>query len=216
MKQLCMSQALYEYVLDISLREHPTLKAQRSYTANMQLASMQISPEQAQFMQFLLKIIGAKHVLELGTFAGYSALAMALALPDDGKVITCDSNKEWTSHAHQFWQEANQSHKIELRLAPALQTLQEITDQKYTFDFIFIDADKTNYVNYYEYAVKLIKPNGVIAIDNVLWKGKVTDQTATGAQLREIRRINQIIKNDPRVDVSLLTIDDGLFLIRKK
>jgi predicted O-methyltransferase YrrM len=209
-----MTPELYNYILDVSLREHPVLQELRAYTAPMKLALMQISPDQAQFLQFLIKITNAKNVLELGTFTGYSALAMALALPDDGKIITCDSNAEWTKDAHKFWQKAQQQHKIELRLAPALETLPTLKPAN--FDFIFIDADKSNYVNYYEYALKLIKPNGIIAIDNIFWKGKVIDPDTNGAQIREIRKLNQIIKNDNRVDISLLTIGDGLFLIKKR
>jgi predicted O-methyltransferase YrrM len=179
---------------------------------------MQVTPEQAQFLQFILRLLGAKTVLELGTFTGYSALAMALALPEDGHVITCDINKEWTKDAPKFWQQAQQDKKINLRLAPALDTLNELIDTGFSnrFDFVFIDADKTNYLNYYELALKLIKPSGVIAIDNIFWEGKVIDDKETGAQTREIRKLNEFIKSDPRVYTSLLPISDGLFLIQPK
>jgi len=205
-------------MLDTSLNEHPTLKALRDNTSKMALAHMQVSPEQAQFMQLLLRLINAKHVLELGTFTGYSALAMALALPEDGRVITCDINTEWTTDAPFFWQQAQQEKKIDLRLAPALKTLQTLLDEglAHTFDFIFIDADKTNYVNYYELALQLLKPTGLIAIDNVLWQGKVIDQQETGGQTREIRKLNARIKQDDRVYASMLPIGDGLFLIQLK
>jgi len=182
------------------------------------LAIMQVSPEQAQFMQLLLRLISAKNVLELGTFTGYSALAMALALPDDGFLITCDINSEWTEKAPLFWQQAEQEKKIDLRLAPALETMKQLLTEGYalSFDFIFIDADKTNYLNYYELALQLLKPSGLIAIDNVFWEGKVIDPQETGAQTREIRKLNEFLKQDNRVYTSLLPISDGLFLIQNK
>lgn len=217
MKHPILTPELYEYMLDKSLREHPSLAGLRKETSTMQLASMQVSPEQAQFMQFLLRMLRAKNVLELGTYTGYSALAMSLALPDDGKVITCDISAEWTSRAHPFWKEAHQDHKIDLRLGRALDTLETLINEGWEqkFDFIFIDADKTNYLNYYEMALKLIQPQGVIAIDDVLWYGKVIDENETRGQTREIRKLNDFIKNDQRVFVSLLPIADGLFLVQK-
>ncbi|MDI9818532.1 MULTISPECIES: class I SAM-dependent methyltransferase [unclassified Legionella] len=218
MKHLNLTSELYDYMLDISLRENPVLQALREETSSMPLAKMQIAPEQAQFMQFLIRMIGAKKVLELGTFTGYSALAMAMALPEDGQLITCDINAEWTSKAHPFWREAKQEKKIQLRLAPALTSLQDLLAEGYehSFDFIFIDADKTNYLNYYELALQLINPKGVIAIDNIFWEGKVIDEQEIGGQIREIRRLNEFIKKDHRVDVSLLAIADGLFLVRPR
>ncbi len=218
MKHLNLTPALYDYVLDVSLREHPILQELRLETSTMQLAVMQVAPEQGQFLQLLIKLIGAKKVLELGTFTGYSALAMALALPEDGQLITCDINKEWTSKAHPYWKKAGQDRKIDLRLGRAYDTLNQLIDDglAHTFDFIFIDADKTRYVDYYEQALQLISHKGLIAIDNVLWEGDVIDETNTGAQTREIRKLNEHIKHDTRVDVSLLPIADGLFLIRLK
>lgn len=218
MKHLSLTPALYDYLLDVSLQEHPTLKALREDTAKMPLAVMQISPEQAQFMQFLIRLINAKNVLELGTFTGYSALAMALAMPNDGRVITCDINSEWTCKAPLFWQQAKQEMKIDLRLAPALKTLHQLLEEghEHSFDFIFIDADKTNYVNYYELALQLLSPSGIIAIDNVLWEGKVIDPQEIGGQTREIRKLNALIKQDSRVYTSMLPIADGLFLIQLK
>lgn len=216
MKHLSLTPNLYEYMLDKSLREHCSLTELRKATSTMELANMQVAPEQAQFMQLLLRLIRAKNVLELGTFTGYSALAMSLMLPDDGKLITCDINAEWTSKAHPFWKEAKQDHKIELRLGRALDTLHALIAEGWEqkFDFIFIDADKTNYVNYYELALKLIQPQGLIAIDNIFWDGKVIDENETGGQTREIRKLNELIKNDQRVFISLLPIADGLFLVQ--
>lgn len=216
MKQLTITPELYEYMLDKSLREHPSLTGLRKETSTMQLANMQVAPEQAQFLQFLLRLIRAKNVLELGTFTGYSALAMSLALPDDGQVITCDVSEEWTSKAHPFWREAGQTDKIKLRIAPALETLYALINDGWTqkFDFIFIDADKTNYLNYYELALKLVSPQGMIAIDNVLWDGNVINPKDVTGQTREIRKLNEHIKTDPRVFVSFLTIADGLFLVQ--
>lgn len=216
MKHLQLTPALYEYILDKSVREHPVLTRLRHETATMELANMQVAPEQAQFMQFLLRLINAKHVLELGTFTGYSALAMALALPDDGRVITCDVNKEWTKNTHLFWQEAQQDHKITLKMGPAVESLYALLNDGWDkkFDFIFIDADKTNYLTYYELALKLVSPTGLIAIDNVLWDGQVIDPDDVRPQTRDIRKLNDLIKNDPRVHISMLPIADGLFLVQ--
>jgi predicted O-methyltransferase YrrM len=215
MKHLNLTPALYDYMQSISLHEHPILEKLREHTSTMALALMQIPPEQAQFMQFLIRLIKAKKVLELGTFTGYSALAMALALPDDGQVITCDINKEWTRHAPEFWQQAHQEHKINLRMAPAIETMKQLLNDGFahSFDFIFIDADKTNYLNYYELSLQLVRPSGLILIDNIFWEGQVIDPEDTSAQTREIRKLNDLIKNDSRVFTSLLPIADGLFLI---
>lgn len=216
MKHINLTPELYTYMLDKSLREHPSLTALRQETSTMELANMQIPPDQAQFFQLLLRLIHAQNVLELGTFTGYSALAMALMLPDNGKLITCDINKEWTKNAPLFWKEAQQDHKIELRLGRALDTLHELIDEGWEqkFDFIFIDADKTNYINYYEMSLKLIQPQGLIAIDNIFWDAKVIDEHETGGQTREIRKLNELIKQDQRVFISVLPIADGLLLVQ--
>ncbi|OGV32943.1 MAG: SAM-dependent methyltransferase [Legionellales bacterium RIFCSPHIGHO2_12_FULL_35_11] len=218
MKYTHLTDDLYKYISKISVREHPVMTKLRLETQKMTLAEMQIPPEQAQFMQFLIKLIGAKRVLEVGTFTGYSALAMALALPEDGKLITCDISEEWTKSNQVYWSEAGQAEKINLRLGQAINTLDELLlhEGKGSFDFIFIDADKTNYVYYYQKAKELLSNNGVIAIDNVLWSGQIIDMSDTRGQTREIRKLNEIIQNDNSVDISLLTIADGLFLIRKK
>lgn len=218
MKQLTLTPDLYQYLLDISLREDPVLRSLREETAKMPLAGMQVAPEQAQFMQWLLRLIDASLVLELGTFTGYSALAMAMALPDDAQLITCDINTEWTNKALPYWQQAKQDKKIQLRIAPALTSMHDLLKEGYSqrFDFIFIDADKTNYLNYYELALQLLNPRGIIAIDNIFWGGNVIDEQDSSGQTREIRRLNEFIKQDERVDISLLAIADGLFLIRPR
>lgn len=215
MKQTHLTQALVDYAEQISLHEHPSLLALRHATAHLPLAHMQSPPLQVQFLQFLLHMMQAKRALELGTYTGYTTLGLALALPADGEVITCDINPTWTNHAPPFWEEAKQTHKIQLRLAPALTTLQSLPLTE-PFDFIFIDADKTHYVDYYEYALKLIKPHGIIAIDNIFWGGLVIDPNENGSQTREIRRLNEKIKQDERVECALIPIGDGVFLIRLK
>jgi predicted O-methyltransferase YrrM len=215
---LFMQPALYNYLLQISLREHPVLQALREKNATLPLGIMQVAPDEAQFLQFLVSILQAKNILELGTFTGYSALSMALALPEDGKIITCDRNAEWIAIAKPFWENANVHSKIEVRLGLALETVENLLEQGYAeqFDFLFIDADKTNYLAYYEYALQLIKKSGVIAIDNIFWDGKVLDPTVDDAQTKAIRALNEHIQKDTRVEISLVGIGDGLFLIRRK
>lgn len=217
MNHITLSPQLHEYMLHISLREHPTLTALRTEHTAHPLFNMQSAPEQAQFLQMLIRLIRAKRVLELGTFMGYATLAMALALPDDGKIITCDRNPTWTSIAAPYWQQAKQEHKIDLRLGPAINTVEKLVkEQPGSFDLIYIDADKTNYVPYYQMALQLIQPHGLIVVDNVFWGGDVIDPQINNGQTREIRRLNEIIRNDDRVEISLLPIADGLFLIQPK
>ncbi|PJD93942.1 MAG: SAM-dependent methyltransferase [Legionella sp.] len=218
MTHLNLSEPLYEYMQQIALREHPVLKELRDATKEHPLQLMQSAPEQVQFLQMLLRLVRAKHVLELGTFTGYSTLGMALALPEDGQIITCDRSKEWTDLGIPYWKKAHQEHKIDLRIGPALTTIVSLLEQgqAQSFDFVFIDADKTNYVAYYEYALQLIQPKGLIVIDNIFWGGDVIDTAVNDAQTREIRRLNTIIQQDNRVEISLLAIRDGLFLIQPK
>lgn len=217
MKHLNLNPLLYEYLCKVSLHEHPVLQDLREETSKLELALMQVAPEQAQFMQFLLKIIGAKRVLELGTFTGYSALAMSLVLPEDGQLITCDVSTTWTDIAKPYWKKAGQDRKIELRIGPAKESLHSLINDGHRdyFDFIFIDADKSNYMDYYELGLKLLHPKGIMAIDNVLWGGKVLDEHISDAQTREIRKLNTTIHEDPRVFSSLIPISDGLFLVQK-
>jgi caffeoyl-CoA O-methyltransferase len=179
---------------------------------------MQISPEQGQFMALLVELIGARRILEVGTFTGYSALAVALALPPDGRVITCDINEEMTAIARRYWAEAGVADKIDLRLAPAIDTLDELLaeGQAGQFDFAFIDADKTNYLAYYERTLELLRSGGLIAIDNVLWNGAVADPERQDDDTSAIRALNEAVHADDRVSLSLLPISDGLTLARKR
>lgn len=212
-----LTPAVYDYLLSHSLREHAVLQSLRKKTHELPGAVMQISPEQGQFMAMLVQMLGAKKTLDIGTFTGYSALAVALALPENGKVITCDVDTRSTTVAKEFWQQANVAHKIDLRLAPALDTLQAIIDkgEAGTFDFAFIDADKNNYANYYELALQLLRPGGLIAVDNVLWSGKVADALNQDKDTNSIRALNERINSDKRVTISMLPIGDGLTLARK-
>ena len=209
---------LYDYLLDVSLREPPIMRRLRDETASLANAHMQIGPEQGQFMAFLVEVIAAQNVLEVGTFTGYSALAMALALPDDGRLVACDVSEEWTAIGRPYWEEAGVAHKIDLRLAPAIETLDALLAEgrALTFDFAFIDADKTGYDAYYERALDLIRPGGLIALDNTLWEGKVVDPSATDEDTEAIRAINAKLVDDERVTLSLVPIGDGLTLARKR
>ena len=215
---LNLTEPLYDYLLNVSLRETPVLTALREKTDQHEWARMQISADQGQFMALLLKLINAKQVIEIGTYTGYSALVMAMALPDDGKIVACDISKEWTDIGQPYWRKANVQNKIDLRLAPALDTLQSLLDdnQNNQFDFAFIDADKVNLNNYYELCLELIRPGGLIAIDNVLWGGSVIDESNQSEDTIAIRRLNKSLLNDDRVDLSLVPIGDGLTLARKK
>jgi predicted O-methyltransferase YrrM len=207
---------LYQYALKIGVTEHPVLAKLRQATKNLPLANMQISPDQGQLLQFLLKMLNAKNVLELGTFTGYSTLCMALALPDDGKIVTCDRNPKWPNLAKTYWQDAGVINKITNHICPAKELMYEFINDGKTFDFIFIDADKTNYVLYYQLAKELVKNTGIIAIDNVLWHGNVIDTALHDRQTKEIRRLNEIIMLDEDIDKCLLNIADGLFLVKKR
>ena len=209
---------VYDYLLDISLRDTPVQKALRDETDNLEWARMQISPDQAQFMALLVRLINARKALEVGTFTGYSALSVAQAMPDDGVVVACDISEEWTSIGRRFWQQAGVAHKIELHVAPAAETLSSLIEdgQSGTYDFAFIDADKVNQLTYYELCMQLIHPGGLIAVDNVLWGGDVADPANHNEDTEAIRTFNQFISQDARVDISLVPIGDGLTLARKK
>ncbi|MGB3808815.1 MAG: class I SAM-dependent methyltransferase [Parvibaculum sp.] len=206
------------YVNSLATSETKAQKALRIETQKLPFAGMQIAPDQGAFLTLLVRSIGARNAIEIGTFTGYSALAIARALPDDGKLICCDVSEEWTSIARRYWKDSGLENRIELKLAPALETLEGLIGhgKQGTFDFAFIDADKTGYDAYYEACLKLLRPNGLIAIDNVLWSGAVTDPAATDADTVALRALNIKIANDTRVDAAMLTIGDGVTLARKK
>lgn len=207
---------LYAYLLEHSVRETDVMRRLRAETATLSDPNMQIGPEQGRFMALLVELIGAEHALEVGTFTGYSALAVATALPEHGRLVACDVSEEWTSIARRYWEEAGVGHKIELRLAPALETLDALLaeDGEGRFDFAFIDADKEGYDGYYERALKLVRQGGLIAIDNTLWEGKVVDPAVTDGDTQAIRRLNSKLVTDDRISLSLLPIGDGLSLAR--
>ena len=212
-----LSDNLYKYLLSISLREPSILKRLREETASYPNASMQIAPEQGQFMGLLVTLMGARHVLELGTFTGYSSLCMAMALPQHGRIVTCDANKEWTAVARRYWHEAGVESRIELRLGPAMDSLDKLLaeGQERRFDLVFIDADKDNYLGYYEYSLKLLRPGGLLLVDNVLWSGKVIEPDIQDNDTKAIRALNEYLKKDKRISLSVLPLADGLALAVK-
>jgi predicted O-methyltransferase YrrM len=203
---------LADYIRTVSLREPDVLRRLREETVTMKGAGMQISPEQGQFMALLARLTGTERYLEVGTFTGYSGLVMALALPDQGRVVACDVSEEWTAVGRRYWREAGVAEKIDLRLAPALETLDALIAERASFDFAFIDADKENYDGYYERALKLVRRGGLIAIDNVLWSGAVVDPAKKDADTKAIRALNCKLAKDERIDLSLLPVGDGLTL----
>ena len=212
-----ITDEMADYIRQVSLREPGVLREQRESTDDHPHAGMQTAPEQGQFLQLLTRLAGAKKTLEVGVFLGYSATCVALALPDDGKIIACDVSEEFTSQARHLWKQAGVEHKIDLRLAPALQTLDALIagGEAGTFDFAFIDADKTNYANYYERALILLRRGGLTVIDNVLWHGAVVDPNERDADTEAIRTFNQKLHGDSRVALSLVPLGDGLTLACK-
>lgn len=213
-----LSEPIIDYVQGLIATETDAQRRLRDETAKLPWAMMQISPDQGAFLSLMVAAIGAKNAIEIGTFTGYSALAIARALPKNGTLICCDVSEEWTDIAQRYWKEAMLEKRIQLKLAPALDTLQDLIGKgrEGSFDFAFIDADKTGYDAYYEACLKLLRPNGLIAIDNVLWSGAVADPTQTDADTQALRALNIKISNDARVDASLLTIGDGVMLVRKR
>ena len=213
-----LTPVVLDYLIDHGVREHPAQAALRADTAALPMAMMQISREQGAFMRMLVQLMGAKRCLEVGTFTGYSALAVALGLPEDGVLICCDVSEEWTSVGRPHWAAAGVADRIDLRLAPALETLDALLSdgQAGTFDFAFIDADKGNYLHYYERCLELLRPGGVVGVDNVLWSGSVADPSNTEASTQAIRALNTHVRDDPRVDISMLPVGDGLTLARKR
>ena len=217
-RSIGLSDVLQAYLLEVSLREPPLLAQLRAETAPMEMANMQISPEQGQFMALMAKLIGARQALEIGVFTGYSSLMMAQALPDDGRVVACDVSEEWTAIARRYWEKAGIAHKIELHLRPALETLAALRDggRDGTFDIAFIDADKVNIRAYYEQALALVKPGGLVMIDNVFRRGLAARPEEADEDAHTIRALNAFIHTDERVDLSMLPISDGLTLARKR
>ena len=217
-RSIDLNDRLYDYLLANSLREKPLFRKLREATAKLPMAGMQISPEQGQFMMLLVELIGAKKAIEIGTFTGYSGLCVATALPAKGHLWCCDVSEEYTSLARKFWKQAKIDKKITLTLAPATETIAKLLQSKHagTFDFAFIDADKSNYDAYYEGALKLLRKGGLVAIDNVLWGGSVADPEKNSPDTRAIRKLNAKIHKDKRVTASLLPIGDGLTLARKR
>ena len=216
-RTLNLDDTLYLYLLDHSLREHPAQIALREATSRHPQAGMQISPEQGQFMALLVRLLGARRTIEVGVFTGYSALTVALALPEEGRLLACDISDEYTRVGRPYWETAGVGHKIELRLAPALETLDArlAAGAAGQYDFAFIDADKTGYDGYYERCLELLRPGGLIAIDNVLWNGSVA-RVAVDADTAALQALNIKLHHDERIDLSMLPIGDGLTLARKR
>lgn len=213
-----LPDTLYTYLLDTSLRETDVMRRLRHETASHPQSEMQISPEQGQFMALLVRLMGVRKALEIGVFTGYSALAVARALPPDGTLIACDVSEAYTAIARRYWDEAGVADKIDLRIAPALATLEEQLAEGATgtFDFAFIDADKTNYQHYYERVLQLLRPGGLVAIDNTLWSGRVADPSNHEADTVALRALNEALHHDDRIHLSLLPIGDGLTLALKR
>ncbi|HZO01873.1 MAG TPA: class I SAM-dependent methyltransferase [Burkholderiales bacterium] len=208
-----LPEKIARYIHEHSVREPPVLRGLRAATASVPHSGMQIGADQGQFMAILVQLMGAKRCLEIGTYTGYSALAVALALPRDGSIVCCDVSEEWTAVGKPFWKKAGVAKKIDLRIGPALETLKAL---KGPFDFVFIDADKPNYLNYYECCLKLLRRGGLIAVDNVLWSGEVANPEAKDALTVALREFNERLHKDKRVDLAMLSIGDGVTLALKK
>ena len=216
-RMMPVTPELIEYVYRYGAREVPAQIKSRTETAELPMAMMQIGPDQGAFMGLMAKAIGAKRCLEIGVFTGYSALSVALALPADGKIVALDISKDFTDRARPIWKEAGVEGKIDLRIGPALDSLDKmIAAKEGAFDFAFIDADKPNYDGYYERVLKLLRPGGLIAIDNVLWSGAVADPANTDESTKALRALNIKIHGDSRVDMALATIGDGVMLAVKR
>lgn len=211
-RTLTLTDDLVDYVQRLGVREHPVLAKLRRDTARMPNAQMQIAPEQGAFMALLVQVTGAQRILEIGTFTGYSSTVMALALPPDGHVTCLDVSREWTDRARQAWEEAGVAEKVELRIGPAIESLAALDDDSY--DLAFIDADKVGYDAYYEGCLRVVRPGGLILIDNVLQGGRVVDEAADDDNVRAIRALNEKIASDERVDMTLLPLADGLTMAR--
>jgi caffeoyl-CoA O-methyltransferase len=215
---LLLPEEIYKYLLAMSLREPPLLRKLREETAAHPEVRFQIPPEQGQFMAFLVQLMGAQRTLEIGVFTGYSSLAVALALPADGRIVACDISEEYTSVARRYWKAAGVDHMIDLRLKPAMETLRELMTQgqRNRFDFAFIDADKSSYEGYYECVLELLRPGGLIMVDNVLWSGRVCDSADQTVDTVALRAFNKKLLKDSRVSLSMLPLGDGVTLALKR
>lgn len=212
-----VDQSIQEYIISRTVREEPVQRSLREETSRRSNAGMQIGPDQAQLMQLLAHTIGARRYLEVGVFTGYSSLAMALALPADGRIVACDVSEEYTAVARRYWTQAGVAEKIDLRVAPALETLEWLVKEKSEpFDMAFIDADKENVEKYYEYALQLVRPGGLILVDNVLWSGRVANSSVNDADTCALRDVSVRAANDDRVEVSLVPVCDGILIARKR
>lgn len=218
MNRSLLPEAVERYVAQEIAHETPVQKRLRAETARLPHAGMQIGADQGALLAMLARLVGARRALEIGTYTGYSALAVASALPADGKLVCCDVSEEWTNVARRYWQEAGLAGRIELRLAPAIDTLAELLRQggAETFDLAFIDADKSNYDAYYEACLKLVRRGGAIALDNMLWSGKVAEPAVHDEDTDALRALNAKIRDDRRVDACLLTVGDGVMLARRR
>jgi len=215
-RPLEIDENLYSYLLQVSVTETPAQTALRELTQAHEHAGMQIAADQGQFMALLVKLLGVRQIVEVGTFTGYSALTMAQALPEDGVVVCCDISDEYTSIGRPFWEQAGVASRIDLRIAPALETLDALLEagRQGQFDLAFIDADKENYDSYYERCLLLVRPGGVILFDNTLWNGQVADASCSDVDTVALRKLNAALKQDERVDIAMATIADGLTLAR--
>lgn len=217
-RHFSFDERTYDYLVTTSIRETEVAERLREETQKLPMAQMQIGPDQGQFMQLLVQLINARKTLEVGVFTGYSSLWVALGLPEDGRIVACDVSEEYTAIARRYWQEAGVAQKIDLQLRPALVTLDDLLarGEAGTFDFAFIDADKSNYDNYYERALRLVRDGGLIAIDNTIWSGRVADPNEKDDDTVAIRKLNEKLLDDKRVALSMLTVGDGLTLAMKR
>jgi caffeoyl-CoA O-methyltransferase len=217
-RHFSFDERTYQYLVKTSVRESDVARRLREETQKLPQAQMQIGPDQGQFLQLLVQLIQAKKTLEVGVFTGYSSLWVALGLPENGRIVACDVSEEYTSVARRYWKEAGVDHKIDLKLRPALETLDEllVKGNADTFDFAFIDADKSNYDNYYERALRLVRRGGLIAIDNTIWSGRVANPEETDTDTVAIRKLNEKLHRDERVALSMLTVGDGLTLAMRR
>lgn len=217
-RRLTVTDDIHRYLVAHSVREPDVLARLRTATETLPEASMQIGPEQGQLMALLAKLVGAKRCIEVGVFTGYSSLAVALALPEDGRILACDVSEQWTAIARRFWREAGVEHKIELKLQPAVRTLEQLlaAGEAGRYDFAFVDADKPAYDTYYELLLKLLRPGGLMALDNTLWSGAVANPDEHEPNTAALRALNDKLHRDERIDLSLLPVGDGLTLARKR